>query len=40
MMTIRFCQMPDLEDDDNEWEVQEEIRDAKTFDGVLHYLGS
>lgn len=29
--------MPDLEDDDNEWEVQE-IRDAKTFDGVLHYL--
>jgi len=32
-----FLPMPDLEDDDNEWEVQE-IRDAKNFDGVLHYL--
>ena len=29
--------MPDLEDDNDEWEVQE-IRDSKTFTGVLHYL--
>jgi hypothetical protein len=29
--------MPDLEDDNDEWEVQE-IRDSKTFTGILHYL--
>jgi hypothetical protein len=29
--------MPDLEDDNNEWEVQE-VRDVRTLDGELHYL--
>ena len=33
----QFLPMPDLEDDEAEWEVQE-IRDAKKLDGIQHYL--
>jgi hypothetical protein len=34
---IDFLPMPDLEEDEDEWEVQE-VRDAKKIDGIQHYL--